>query len=83
MDRNVVKNVINGVNLVKIGHSWWNWSKLGHFGGQNDVICQNFGKVLKESLDPEKHFKHIFMGRVRVGSLKIEFENKHIEPILQ
>ena len=26
------KNVINGVNLVKIGHFWWKWSKLGHFG---------------------------------------------------
>ena len=41
------KNDINGVILVKIGHFWWKWSKLGHFGGQNDVICLNVGKVVK------------------------------------
>ena len=29
----------------------------------------------KKSLDSEKHFKHIFRGRVK--SQKIEFENKH------
>ena len=32
MDINLVKNVINGVNLVKIWHFWWKWSKLDHFG---------------------------------------------------
>ena len=32
MDINLVKNVINGVNLVKIGRFWRKWSKLGHFG---------------------------------------------------
>ena len=47
MDRNVVKNVINGVNFVKIGHSWGKWEKLAHFRGQNDDICRNLGKVLK------------------------------------
>ena len=47
MDIYLVENVINGVNLVKIGHFWWKWLKLGHFGGQNDVICQNFWKVVK------------------------------------
>ena len=29
---NFGQNVINGVNLVKIGHFWWKWSKSGHFG---------------------------------------------------
>ena len=43
MDIYLVKNDINGVNLVKIGHFWWKWSNLGHFGGKNDVISQNFG----------------------------------------
>ena len=31
MDINLVKNDINGVNLVKIDHFWWKWSKSGHF----------------------------------------------------
>ena len=43
MDINLVKNVINGVNLVKIGHFWSKCTKFGHFGGQNDVIGKNFG----------------------------------------
>ena len=47
MDINVVNNVINGFNLVKIGQFRWKWSKLGHCGGQNDVICLNLGKVVK------------------------------------
>ena len=42
---NLVKTVINGVNLVKIGHflceNNQNWVTLG---GQNDVIDQNLGK---------------------------------------
>ena len=38
----LVKSVINGLNLVKLSHFWWKWSKLGHFVGQNDVIIQNF-----------------------------------------
>ena len=33
MDINVVKNVINGVNLVKLGHFRWKWSKLGNILG--------------------------------------------------
>ena len=44
---NLGQNVINGVNLVKIGHFWWKYSKLGHFGGQNVPICQNLGKLVK------------------------------------
>ena len=47
MDRNVVKNVINGVNLVKIGHFCENGQNrviLAYFGGQNDVICKKFGE---------------------------------------
>ena len=31
---NLVKNVINVINLVKICHFWWKWAKIG---GQNDV----------------------------------------------
>ena len=38
------KNLINGVNLVKIGHFS---EKFLNFGGKNDVIGQNFGKVVK------------------------------------
>ena len=50
MDKNLVKNVINGVNLVKIGHfdqNGHNWVILAYFGGQNDFICQNLVKVVK------------------------------------
>ena len=47
IDINLVKNVINGVNLDKIGHFWRKLSKLGNFGGQNDVISQNLGKLVK------------------------------------
>ena len=50
MDKNLVKYVINGANLVKIGHFGENGQNrvtLAYFGGQNDVICQNFGKVVK------------------------------------
>ena len=42
MDKNLVKYVINGANLVKIGNFWWKWSNLGHFGDQNDVIDPPF-----------------------------------------
>ena len=38
----LVKSVINGLNLDKVSHFWWKWSKLGHFVGQNDVIIQHF-----------------------------------------
>ena len=31
MEINWVKIVINGVNLVKIGHFGWKWSKIGSF----------------------------------------------------
>ena len=44
------KNVINGFNLVKLGHFWWKWSKSGNFGifwDQNDVIVQNLAKEVK------------------------------------
>ena len=46
MDINLAKNVFNGVNLVTMGHFGPEFSKFGHFGGQNDVIDQNFGKVV-------------------------------------
>ena len=38
---------------------------------------------LKESLAPEKHFKHIYRGKGRVGSMKKKRnpkKNKNIEP---
>ena len=41
-----VKIVINGLNLVKIGHFWWKWSKSGHFWGQKGATGQNVGKVV-------------------------------------
>ena len=44
MHRNVVKNVINGVNLVKICHFWWKLSKLGHFGGKITSYVKISGK---------------------------------------
>ena len=43
MEINLVKNVINGVNLVNFGQNCQN----GLFLGKNDVICQNFGKLVK------------------------------------
>ena len=44
IDINLVKNVINGVNLVKIGHFLWKLSILGHFGPQNDPIWRHRSK---------------------------------------
>ena len=44
-------------NLVKIGHFLWKWSKLGHFGGKNDVISQNLGTLsTKISLKVSKNY---------------------------
>ena len=40
---NVTKGLLSRKQCLKLGHSWWKWSKLGHFGGQNDVIGQIFG----------------------------------------
>ena len=52
MDINLVKYVINGANVVKIGHFWRKWSKSCHFGAyfgcQHDVICQNLRKEVKK-----------------------------------
>ena len=42
MDRNLGKNVINGVNLVKIGHFLVKMVEIGSFGGQNNVIMSKF-----------------------------------------
>ena len=49
MDINLVKIVINGVNLVKIDHFCENVPNSLDFGGKNDVIGQNFGKVVKKN----------------------------------
>ena len=50
MDINLVKYIINGANLVKVGHFFGengqNRVILAYFGRQNDVICQNLGKVV-------------------------------------
>ena len=48
MDINLVKIVNNGVNLVKIGHLGQNVPNALIFGCKNNVICQNFGKVVKK-----------------------------------
>ena len=56
MDIYLVKNVINGVNSVKIGHSWRKWSKLGPFRGKNNAIYQNLEKVVKNSLNVSKNY---------------------------
>ena len=47
LDINLVKIVINGVNLVKIGNLCEIVPNSIIFGGKNEVICQNFGKVVK------------------------------------
>ena len=50
MDINLVKYVINGTNLVKIGTFGENCQNrviLAYFWVHNDVICQNLGKVVK------------------------------------
>ena len=53
----LVNNVINGVNLVKIGHFLVKMVKIGSFSGQNDVISQNFGKAVKKfSLKVSKNY---------------------------
>ena len=51
MDINLVKNAINGVNFVKIGHFW----------GQNDATGQNSGKFVKKlSLKVSKNYcRHV------------------------
>ena len=49
IDITLVKNVINGVNLVKIGHFYENgqyWVILPQY----DVIGQNLGKVVRKIL---------------------------------
>ena len=47
--KNLTKKVIKGVNLAKIGHFLWKLVKMPHFWGQNDVISQNLGKVVKKN----------------------------------
>ena len=44
MDINLVKYVINGDNLVKIGHFWRKWSKLGHFRKILASKCRHMSK---------------------------------------
>ena len=46
MDINLVKNAINGVNLVKMSFLM-KMVNLGHFGDQNDVIGPPFKSVSK------------------------------------
>ena len=38
------KNVINGVNLVKIGHFLWKCSQSAHFGGEKWCHRSKFGE---------------------------------------
>ena len=45
MDINFVKYVINGANLVKIGHFWRKWSKSCLFG--------IFGEIVKIIFSPK------------------------------
>ena len=47
IDRNLLKNVTNGVNLVRIGHFLLKCQTFGDFGGQTEIICQNLGQVFK------------------------------------
>ena len=60
MDINLVKNVINGVNLVKIGHFWWKYSKLGHFGDKMtpkvEIWEKGQKKPKKQSLKVYKNY---------------------------
>ena len=41
------QNVINVVNFCHFGENCQIWVILAYFGGQNDIICQNFGKMVK------------------------------------
>ena len=61
---NLVKIVINGVNFAKIGHLGENVPNGLIFGGKNDVICQNFGKVVKKIFSKtfEKLFQVVLYG---------------------
>ena len=48
MDINLVKNVINGVNLVKIGHFFGEHGQnCAILAVKNDVIGQKLGKLVK------------------------------------
>ena len=50
MDRSLVKNVVNGVNMVKIGRfdeNGQNRAFCHSLGAKNDLICQNLEKVVK------------------------------------
>ena len=40
----LVKTFFNGVNLVKLVHFWWKWSKLGHFGAKMTSYVEIWGK---------------------------------------
>ena len=50
-----------------MGHFWWKLSKLGHFGGQNYVIYQNFGKLVKNFIS--KKFIKIISVRFKAITL--------------
>ena len=39
----------NGASTI-IYHFWRKWSKLGHFGGQNNDISQNLGNCSNDFL---------------------------------
>ena len=43
-------------------------------------VPKKLASLVKEILDPEKHFKHIYRGRGRGGSMKKKSKNKNIEP---
>ena len=79
-DINPVENFINGGNLVKIGRFLWKWSKLGHFGGQNDVICQNFGKV-DQFIFPYRFLKIISVRFMDINLVKNVFNGVNLAKI--
>ena len=56
---NLGKNVINGVNLVEIGHFWLKCSKLVPFWGQNYPHMSKFGKSC-QIIFSIKHSKNYF-----------------------
>ena len=45
MGGNLVKNVIRGVNMVKICHFGYKWTKLGHFVGLKRGHMSKFREI--------------------------------------
>ena len=63
MDRNLVKNVINGVNLVKIGHVLGKTVKIGSFWRPKWCHMSKFGvngKIIFSLIVSKNYFSQVY-----------------------